>query len=163
MRYRTYIVILPTNAGANPAIDICLEGPVGSLALPVKAAPGGTAPPAGWNGGDGSFAEIRSRTLRVPQHKLLPDGSVNPAWVPVLNLGWLLSQNNISAGFGPIPLMPSYQFSASLVSPIIAGFPDPSYGAVLRLFNDPSIQGRVIGVNLGVAEERDDDRANTGN
>lgn len=159
---RTYFVRMPTVAATMPFLDILVQGPVGSAAAPVGA---GTAPPAGWQvfgavTGNGQFFEWRSKTLRLEQLALLPNGQPNPAFVPRLRLGWQIGLERLDAECNALPRV---IYSQSLLGALPAAYssgviPDPTYGPVIRLVNNSEIEGAVLVAHLAVAEQRDETR-----
>jgi hypothetical protein len=178
--HRTFLAKMPTVAGTMPYLDILIEGPVGTAALPVKVAAGGTTPPSGWQGGadfvnapggvgDGQFYELRGRTKRIEQ----PFGATNndiSSFVPLTRLGWevsLVCSDNTDDGCAP-PCCVLY--SASLIGRPASPFDvmgiaipnvDPSYGPVLRLLNTPDVQGRVFTLCWSVNDANDEGRSPT--
>jgi len=149
---RTYYVVMPEAESGNVALDIVVEGFPGSQADPIDA---GNSP-AGWNGGNGSYYEIRSRPIRLPV-EVGDDG-----FVPRFNLGWLCSVTPIST-IAALAL-PGVQFSASLQASLNATpLTDPSYGPVIRLAGTAAaVGGMALTVQLQIMEAKDEDRASTG-
>jgi hypothetical protein len=178
---RTYLAKMPTVAGTMPYLDLLIEGPVGTAALPVKVAAGGTTPPSGWQGGtdftnapggvgDGQFYELRSRTKRIEQ----PFGATNndvSSFVPLLRLGWEIAVVCTDSGDDGCAPPVCVLFSASLIGRPVAPFDvagiaipnvDPSYGPVLRLVNAPDVQGRVFVVSFNIMDATDEGRSPVG-
>jgi hypothetical protein len=154
---RTYIVKLP----GTGAIDIMPEGPVGSRSAPVQAEDG-TAPPAGWNGGDGAYYEWRGRTLRFEKRAAV--GAAG-GFVPRLRLGWNLSLYRFQAAVAASYRTPGVIVSQSLIDTIAGGLianttiADPSYGPVIRLTTSAELADQIWVVHFSVAAEQDEDRA----
>ncbi len=148
---RTYYVEMPTSEG-TAAIDIVVEAYPGSQDDPIDA---GNSP-AGWNGEDGSYYEIRSRPIRLPVEV------GDAGFVPRLNLGWLCSVT--PSGGAAAAAMPGVQFSASLQASLNATpLTDPSYGPVVRLSGAGSaVGGLAFIVQLLIMEAKDEDRASSG-
>lgn len=152
-QHRTYIVLTP--AAATAAIDICVQGPVGTKSAPVSAAVGGTSPPAGWNGGAGAYYEWRGRTLRL---ETLAGAT---AFAPRARLGFHVSIAPIAAAVRSF--VPGIQLSQSLVQNLDGGsiiaapdIADPSYGPVIRLTNSADVENMVWVVNFSIFEPSDD-------
>jgi hypothetical protein len=168
MRWRTYTVLMPDDIEAPPAfLDIPVEGPVGIVSgsgfIPVPV-PAGTP---------GFFVEWRNRPVRVPQHALLPNSVANPAFVPFLRLGFILSIVKLNAVAG----IPIAVLSQSLVGNVFAaaggttpgdetppgpGFPDPAGKPTIRLINDVDTLTGLYRVHWGICEAKDEDRSDTG-
>jgi hypothetical protein len=156
---------MPTNAGASPALDIIVQGPVGSAAAPVQVAPPGptvTVAPPGWVGGDGQFFEWRGRPIRIP---ILAG---NTGFVPRLRLGWKTAVYCADPGDGEgCFAIPCVLYSQSLIGTLnppfnVAQIADPSYGPVIRLTNSGDVQGGIFVVHLNIYAAQDEDRAETG-
>lgn len=155
MVHRNYIVLMPSNAGTNPNMDICLAGPVGTQSAPVAAAGGGTAPPSGWNGGDGAFYEWRGLPIRF---ETLFGAT---GFTPRARLGFQLS----IVGIDDVDI-PTGNFSRSVIGSYDGGsiistteVADPSYGPVLRLANTAATQGKVYQVSVTIFEPKDEDKS----
>lgn len=156
MIHRNYIVLMPSDAGVNAALDICLQGPVGTQSAPVSAAVGGTPPPAGWNGGaDGAFYEWRGLPIRFetlfgstgfsPRARLgfnLSIAGINDADIPIANLS-----RSVIGSYDGGTIIPTTEVA------------DPSYGPVLRLTNTAATQGKVYQVSLTIYEPKDEDKS----
>jgi hypothetical protein len=173
---RTYLVLMPSNASTMGFLDILPRGPVGTVAAPVRIAAGGTTPPTNWQVfgatvGDGQFCELRGRP--VPFSVLttgVPATDAANGFMPRLALGWRLDVHAVGTVGDVIP--PTHQLSASLTgilpSPFTnaniftVGNTDPTYGPAIRLLNTAAVQGRIFVVTLGIAQQRDEDRAETG-
>jgi len=152
MIQRTYLVVMPSEPGA---LDIVVEGPVGSSSAPVKAAAGGTTPPVGWNGVDGQYFEWRARTLRFES---LFGGT---GFVPRLRLSFGLAIT------GNSEVLPIAKLSASLLGTLSAAFAgltlaDPAYGPVIRLTNTVNTASNLYVVSFTVSEVKDEPHAPAG-
>lgn len=167
MIFRTYFVVMPTNPGSMPNLDIVLRGPMGTMATPMSIA--NANGPAGWQvfgavNGDGQVAEWRGRP--VPIDVLFAAGAAG-GFVARFRLGWMLSALPADSSSDGCLVAPTIIYSASLLGTVAAPFnltqiADPAYGPVIRLLNSPDISGRPFIVQLGVAQARDDDRDDTG-
>ena len=148
---RTYYVVMPTSGG-NVALDIIVEGFPGSQDDPIDI---GNAP-AGWNGGNGSYYEIRSRPIRLPVQV------GDAGFVPRLNLGWLISVTPI--GTAAALALPGVQLSESLQASLNATpLADPSYGPVIRLAGtSAAVGGMALTVQLLIMGAKDEDRTDSG-
>jgi len=163
---RTYLVLMPSVASTMASLDILPRGPVGTVLLPVRIAAGGTTPPTNWQVfgatvGDGQFCELRGRP--VPFSALLADGAA-AGFMPRLALGWQISVHNVDTSSAGVPQMQmSTSVMGDLPSPFsVSHLTDPAYGPVIRLLNAAAVQGRMFVVTLGIAQQRDEDRAETG-
>lgn len=151
---RTYLVLMPSNAGATAQVDIPVEGnanwgTVGATSGPVVAV-----------GADGFYVEQRNRRLRIP----IKAG--NTGFVPRLRLGFSLSVQQVG-GTGAANLL-AIQLSQSLVGNVFsnaagatvtgdANLPDPSGVPVIRLLNTAAVQGLQFRIFLNVMTPEDDD------
>ncbi len=150
---RTYYVVMPSAEGGDVALDLVIEGFPGSQADPIDTANS----PAGWNGGNGSYYEIRSRPVRFATGHAGDNG-----FVPLFNLGWTLStaRYNDDSGSGMISVELSESLQASLNATPLT---DPSYGPVIRLSGPASeIGGTAFVVHLQIMQAKDEDRASSG-
>jgi len=189
MIHRTYIVglspgIAVQQGTAYPNLDIAVKVP-GSRAAPVldpiawPAVSPYTPPPTGWAGGavingSGWYYEIRGRALRI---EALAGAA---AFTPRTNLGFHLSicalqdVNDVATNGN---LLPTLSLSASLALPPVANtnlnatyavaFPDPSYGAVIRVHNVADLHlaeavDPIYLVNFMLAENKDEDFSTLG-
>jgi hypothetical protein len=158
MIQRTYVVTMPSDAGVGTALDVVVQGPVGTPNAPVAGAGYGltkTAPPAGWTGEpDGSFYEWRSRTMRFETE------FGDTGFVPRTNLGVGVSITPLVTG-GDVP---GFFFARSFALAASVGFSvvDQTYGPVLRLVNSANVQGRSFLVVLTLPEAQDEDSAPSG-
>lgn len=177
MIHRTYIVGLnPMLQGLLP-LDIVVAVP-GSRSAPVLdgvtiwAGQPYTPPPAGWIAACGAswYYEMRGRALRLEALA----GAAN--FVPRFNLGVHISvcalqaadgsasANNLlpeitpSASLAPAPLAAA---NAALGAAYVNALADPSYGPVIRVWNDSGLhteaQSMIFMVNLQIAENKDED------
>lgn len=178
MIHRTYVVRLPpaNRDMAYLPCDIVLAVP-GSYAAPVADAAtyvGATvtAPPAGWVAACGAAAyyELRGRALRLEQ-------VVGQAgFTPRTRLGFHLSILTLQEPAGGARQFTNYDqvpfasLSASLSLPpgssaAIWGsyanvFTDPSYGPVIRIWNQAELHSEadpIYLVNFQIAENKDED------
>jgi hypothetical protein len=108
----------------------------------------------------------------VPQHALLPNSVANPAFVPFLRLGFVLSIMRLNG----VVDIPDVVLSQSLVGNVFAaaggvtpgdntppgpGFPDPAGGPTIRLIMS-NTAGGLYRVHWGICEAKDEDRSDTG-
>ena len=161
------MVLMPADAAANPAIDIPVEGPVGTPLLPVN---NGTAAPAGWNGGTGQYFEIRSRILRVPIRRNADTDAAarTRGFMARTALGFTIAVNQVATSramaIGVVLSDSLIAISAAAYAAAFAGLriADPAYGPSIRIDNDAVIQGQLLMVNFDIYEEKDEDRNPTG-
>lgn len=148
---RTYYVVMPTAESGTVALDIVLEAYPGSQGAPIAA---GNAP-AGWNGGNGSYYEIRSRPVRLPVK------SGDDGFVPRFRLGWTYSASRVGTADGAVP---GVQFSETLQAALNSTpLADPTYGPVIRLSGlQANVGGGAFVVQLEIMQAKDEDRTDTG-
>lgn len=148
---RSYYVVMPTAEGGNVALDIVLEAFPGSQSDPIDS---GNSP-GGWNGGNGSYYEIRSRPVRFPTT------TGDDGFVPRLALGWTFSITPLDTVQQTVP---GVQFSESLQASLNATpLADPSYGPVMRLGGAAgTIGGLAYLVQLQIMQAKDEDRTESG-
>lgn len=167
MIFRTYFVVMPTNSGTMPNLDIPLRGPMGTLALPLSIA--NANGPTGWQvfgavNGDGSVGEVLGRAVPIA---VLAAAGAAAGFVPRFRRGWQFSALAANSASDGCIVPPTVVYSATLLGTVAAPFAsaqiaDPAYGPVIRLLNAPDIAGQTFICHLGVAQARDDDRQSTG-
>jgi len=151
---RTFFVKMPTSSPTT-AVDIPVQSNPGSSTAPVTVAT------------DAVYYELRGRTLRFEQLKLLSSGGANSAWAPRARLGVQVSV----ASFGNAAIstdLPDIQLSASFGTWAVSGMAIPALadsvanGPIIRLKGDTGTAGKFYIVNLLIAEQRDEDLSPTG-
>jgi len=159
MLSRTYTVLMPSDAGTYPTVDIPVENfnPTAAVA-PVVV------------GVDGFYSEWRNLPIRVP---VKAGAAATPAagFVPRFRLGYSLAVSQVG-GIGAANLL-AVRLSRSLVGNVISNaagtttpgdgtFQDPSGAPTIRLLNTAAVQGLTFRVSLLVPTQIEDARNGVG-
>jgi len=185
MIHRTYIAKLSPEEEGDPSpfnLDIMVTLPgtrLAPVADPSSFPPGTliTVPPPAWilACGDGAYFELRGRA--IPFEKFAGVSGFTPRTNLAYHLSIAVLQEPGGTGQQGIPgagMLPLVSLSASLATPpsgnaTVFGvyadpFPDPGYGPVIRLWNNPLLHtmdvennDAIYLVNFMIAENKDED------
>ncbi|HEV3059575.1 MAG TPA: hypothetical protein VGY48_15100 [Vicinamibacterales bacterium] len=151
---RTFFVKMPTSSPTT-AVDIPVQTNPGSSTAPVTVAT------------DAVYYELRGRTTRFEQLKLLTSGGANSAWSPLARQGVLATVTP----FGNAAIvtdLPDLQLSASFGTWAASGIAIPALadsvanGPIIRLIGGAGTAGKFFVVSLLIFEEKDENRSSTG-